>query len=323
MNEVGVVIDMGGTMIKIGLVAAGKILAHTKVDAESRVSLEQRLRGVGDVVEGLLREHGLTPIGVGVAFPGIVDAGNKKILSRYVKYPDAQDFDLAAWAHRRWGVPLAVENDARAALMGEWQYGAGRQCDNLVLVTLGTGFGSAVLIDGTLLRGRNHVAGNLGGHMTLNVHGSTCNCGNIGCLETECSAWVLEDYVRRQPGFAGSALAREQEITFKAVFAGSRAGDALAKEVLTHCLKVWSLGIISLIHAYDPERIIIGGGIMKSQDVIIPAVQEMVATHSWVKDNMPEIVPAVQTEFAGVLGMYHALSTLGKGRHTLKGVNAL
>ncbi|MBT1688032.1 ROK family protein [Dawidia soli] len=323
MNEVGVVIDMGGTMIKIGLVADGKLLAHTKVDAESRVNLEQRLQGVGDVVEGLLREHGLTPTGVGVAFPGIVDAGNKKILSRYVKYPDAQDFDLSAWAHRRWGVPLAVENDARAALMGEWQYGAGQQCDNLVLVTLGTGFGSAVLIDGKLLRGRNHVAGNLGGHMTLNVHGSTCNCGNIGCLETECSAWALEDYVRRQQGFAGSALAREQEITFKAVFAGSREGNALAKEVLAHCLKVWSLGIISLIHAYDPERIIIGGGIMKSQDVIIPAVREMVATHSWVKDNVPEIVPAVQTEFAGVLGMYHALSTLGKGRHALKGVSAL
>jgi glucokinase len=323
MNEVGVVIDMGGTMIKIGLVTDGKILAHIKVDAESRVSLEQRLLSVGDVVDGLLREHGLTPIGIGVAFPGIVDAGNKRILSRYVKYPDAQDFDLAAWADRRWGVPLAVENDARAALVGEWQYGAGQQCDNLVLVTLGTGFGSAVLIDGKLLRGRNHVAGNLGGHMTMNVHGNTCNCGNIGCLETECSAWALEEYVRKQAGFASSALAGGQDITFKNIFAQSRVGDALAREVLIHCLKVWSLGIISLIHAYDPERIIIGGGIMKSQDVIIPAVREMVAKHSWVKDNVPEIVPAVQTEFAGVLGMYHALSTLRRGRQSLQGVSAL
>lgn len=323
MNEVGVVIDMGGTMIKIGLVAAGKILAHTKVDAESRVSLEQRLQRVGDVVDAMLREHGLAPMGVGVAFPGIVDAGNKKILSRYVKYPDAQDFNLAAWAERRWGAPLAVENDARAALIGEWQYGAGQQCDNLVLVTLGTGFGSAVLIEGRLLRGRNHVAGNLGGHMTINVHGRTCNCGNIGCLETECSAWALPEYVRQQPGFAGSALAGEPEITFKAVFAWSLAGDALARDVLAHCLKVWSLGIVSLVHAYDPARIIIGGGIMKSQDVIIPAVRAVVAKHSWVKDNVPEIVPAVQTEFAGVLGMYHALSTLWKSGHLLTGVSAL
>jgi glucokinase len=314
MNEVGVVIDMGGTMIKIGLVADGKILAHTKVDADADVSLEQRLQGVGDVVDDLLREHGLTSMGVGLAFPGIVDAGNKRILSRYVKYPDAQDFDLTAWAGRRWGVPLAVENDARAALIGEWQYGAGRQCDNLVLVTLGTGFGSAVLLDGKLLRGRNHVAGNLGGHMTINVHGSTCNCGNIGCLETEASAWALGDFVRQRPGFAGSVLAREPEVTFKSVFAGSRADDALAKDVLAHCLKVWSLGIISLIHAYDPERVIIGGGIMKSQDIIIPAVREMVGKHSWVKDRVPEIVPAVQTEFAGGLGMYHALVTLAELR---------
>jgi glucokinase len=320
MNEAGVVIDMGGTMIKIGLVAEGKIVAHTKVHAESGMSLAQRLQGVGDVVDGLLHAHGLKPMGVGLAFPGIVDAGNKRILSRYVKYPDAQNLDLAAWAGQRWGVPLAVENDARAALVGEWQYGAGQRCDNLVLVTLGTGFGSAVLLDGRLLRGRNHVAGNLGGHMTINVHGGTCNCGNIGCLETESSAWALGDYVRQQRGFAGSALAREPEITFQSVFAGSRTGDVLAKDVLAHCLKVWSLGIISLIHAYDPARIIIGGGIMKSQDVVIPAVKEMVARHSWVKDNVPEIVPAVQTEFAGVLGMYHALRN---NRQSFQGISAL
>jgi glucokinase len=153
----------------------------------------------------------------------------------------------------------------------------------------------------------------------MNVHGSTCNCGNIGCLETECSAWALGEYVRKQPGFASSALAGEHDITFKDIFAQSRAGDALAKDVLAHCLKVWSLGITALIHAYDPERIIIGGGIMKSQDVIIPAVREMVAKHSWVKNNVPGIVPAVQTEFAGVLGMYHALSTLQKGRHLAQG----
>lgn len=323
MNEVGVVIDMGGTMIKIGLVAEGQILAHTKVDAQSSMSLAQRLQDVGDVIDGLLRERGLTPIGVGLAFPGIVDAGNRRILSRYVKYPDAQDFDLTAWADRRWGVPLAVENDARAALVGEWQYGAGQRCDNLVLVTLGTGFGSAVLLDGRLLRGRNHVAGNLGGHMTINVHGSMCNCGNIGCLETESSAWALGDYVRQQPGFAGSVLAREPDVTFKAVFAGSRAGDVLAKDVLAHCLKVWSLGIISLIHAYDPERIIIGGGIMKSQDVIVPAVREMIARHSWVKDNVPEIVPAAQTEFAGALGMYYALINSQQHRGGKLGTSAL
>lgn len=307
-NRVGVGIDMGGTMIKIGLVHDGLIISNTRLAADAHVSLHERLNEVGDAVDALLQQTRHVPMGIGLAFPGIVDVRTNRILSDYVKYPDARALDLSAWAQQRWGLPLVVENDARAALLGEWQYGAGRGCNSLVLVTLGTGFGSAALMEGHMLRGKHQLAGNLGGHMTLNLHGKVCNCGNIGCLESECSSWALEQHVREMPGFAASIFNRTADVSFRAVFAAARQGDAFALQVLEHCLKTWSLGIISLIHAYDPERVILGGGIMQSGDIIIPHVQNMVARHSWVSHEPPDIVSAGHVEFAAILGLYHLLA---------------
>lgn len=310
--EVGIGIDMGGTKIKIGLVKDGEILASTKIQASAHVSLEERLGAIANEVDGLLAGNKYALAGIGLAFPGIVDSDQNKILSRYVKYPDAQMVNLSAWAMERWDVPFVLENDARAALMGEWQYGAGKHCDNLILITLGTGVGSAALINGKLLRGKHYLAGNLGGHMSINLHGDTCNCGNIGCVEAEASTWALQKNVMRYSDFYSSALALEEELNFNVVFHRAGEGDKLANRIKDNCLKAWSLGIINCIHAYDPERVVIGGGIMKSKDLIIPYVQEMINRDSWIKDNKIELVAAQQVEYAGILGMYYLITLLKK-----------
>lgn len=307
-NVVGIVVDMGGTMIKIGIVRDGVILSNLRVPADSHMSLRDKIDEIAGEIDVLIQRGSYTPIGVGIAFPGIVDINSSKILSRYVKYPDAQEVDLSKWANERWSLPLVVENDARAALLGEWRYGAGTGYNDLALVTLGTGFGSAVMINGKLLRGRHHFAGNLGGHMTINLHGPVCNCGNIGCLETECSSWAIGNYIRSRPDFGTSGFKGGTELSFRTIFQAAARQDKFMSEVLIHCLNVWSTGIINFIHAYDPERIIIGGGVMKSQDVILPHVRRMVKEHSWIRDDAVEIVPAEQVEFAGLLGMYHLLS---------------
>jgi glucokinase len=295
--EVGIGVDMGGTRIKIGLVRQGKLLADSTIDALSHVSLAERLVEIADRVDQLLKDHNCVAAGIGIAFPGIVDHVNCKVLSKYVKYPDAQDVDFIKWAKERWNIPVALLNDAKAALLGEWQYGNGVGCRDLVLVTLGTGVGSGVMIDSKLLSGRNFVAGNLGGHMTINVHGKECNCGNIGCLETEASAWTLRE---------------ERDIDFKTLFDRAAKGDELAMQVQSDCLKAWSLGIISLIHAFDPERIVIGGGIMQSGDIVLAKIREMIVKHSWVKNNPPEVVAAAHPDFAGILGMYYMVTSPNK-----------
>jgi len=295
--EVGIGVDMGGTRIKIGLVRQGKLLADATIPASSHVNLADRLVEIADKVDQLLNDNSCVPVGIGIAFPGIVDHVNCKVLSKYVKYPDAQDVDFKKWAMQRWNIQIALLNDAKAALLGEWQYGNGVGCKDLVLVTLGTGVGSGVMIDGKLLNGRNFVAGNLGGHMTINVHGKECNCGNIGCLETEASAWTLRE---------------EHDLDFKTLFDNAAKGDQHSLDVQANYFKALSLGIISLIHAFDPERIVVGGGIMQSGDIVLPKVREMIVKHSWVKNNPPEVVAAAHPDFAGILGMYYMVTSPNK-----------
>jgi glucokinase len=306
---------MGGTKIKLGLIHDGIVVAQTSLAASSHIDLVTRLAETADKVDELLAENDAEPIGIGVAFPGIVDNVRDKILSKYVKYPDAQNVDFSQWALERWNIPVAVENDAKAALIGEWQFGSGKGSNDLVLITLGTGVGSAVMIDGKVLSGRNFIAGNLGGHMTINMHGSTCNCGNIGCLETEGSTWALANEVKNVPQFASSSLSKESDIDFKNLFEHAWEGDSVAIQIRDKCLKTWSLGIINLIHAFDPEKIVIGGGIMESQHVLLPHIRRMISTHSWVKNNPPELLAAAHPQLAGLLGMYHLL-TRGKKAHT-------
>ena len=309
--KVAIGVDMGGTKIKLGLMHDGKVEAHSSLAASSHVNLATRLEEIGDKVDELLEAHNAQPVGIGIAFPGIVDNIRHKILSKYVKYPDARDFDFSHWAFNRWKIPVAVENDAKAALVGEWQFGNGKGCNDLVLITLGTGVGSAVMIEGKLLSGRNFVAGNLGGHMTINLHGKTCNCGGIGCLETESSTWALADEVKSAPELSASSLSHELDIDFKSLFKHAANGDGLALRIRDKCIKAWSLGTINLIHAFDPERIVVGGGIMESHQLVLPQIRRMIAAHSWVKDNPPELVAAAHPQKAGMLGMYYLL-TLNK-----------
>lgn len=315
--DAGIGIDMGGTRIKIGLVNKGEILASAVIQSSAHVSLDERLKEIGDHVDQLLEKAQCQPSGVGLAFPGIVDTVENRILSRYVKFPDAQRVDLSEWARKRWGVSLALENDARAALVGEWQFGAGKDCDNLVLITLGTGVGTAALINGKLLHGKHYLAGSLGGHMSINLHGDVCNCGNLGCVESEASTWALPKIAARYPDFSTSALAREPEVNFGVVFSNAKSGDPTARAIQDHALKAWSLAIINLIHAYDPERIVIGGGIMKSKDLIIPYIEKMIKKDTWINDHVIDLVPAEHVEYAGILGMCHLITINNRSKTAL------
>jgi glucokinase len=154
-------------------------------------------------------------------------------------------------------------------------------CRDLVMVTLGTGVGSAVLMDGKLLYGRHFQAGNLGGHFTVNYRGYPCTCGNVGCVEAEASTWRLPSLLKSHPGFEHSSLVPEHVLDFETLLRHSDAGDAVAEEILEHCIAVWSAGIITMIHAFDPEKVILGGGVMHAAGRILPALQEQVDRFAW------------------------------------------
>lgn len=304
-----IALDLGGTRIKFGLLDNGRLLASANMTVPSSSSFAAVLPAIEQQVSLLLQEAGHPSLdGIGMAFPTIVDSDRMRLLYKYVKYNDANDLDLPAWAMEKWGVPLAMENDARAALVGEWQYGAGQGVDNLLMVTIGTGVGSAALVNGRLIKGSHYLAGNLGGHQNIRFDGGPCNCGNVGCLESEASSWALPAIIQKQAGYADSPFAAGKDRAaeapdFEAVFRLAAAGDSFATSVRQRSLEVWAAGILNLVYAYDPERVVIGGGVMHSAGVILPFLQNKINRAAWLPANAVELVAAQHPDWAGVLGM--------------------
>lgn len=297
-------LDLGGTRIKFGLISNGQCVVTSSLAIPSSERFATVLPLIEAEIYRMMRESGFTRLdGIGMAFPTIVDSDRMRLLYQYVKYTDANDLDLTTWAKARWNATLVMENDARAALVGEWQFGAGKGVDNLVMVTLGTGVGSAALVNGRLLKGSHYLAGNLGGHQTIRFDGKRCNCGNVGCLESEASSWALPEMIKRHALYPESPFAQGENSDFEAIFRLATAGDSLAISIRDHCLEAWAAGILNLVYAYDPDRIVLGGGVMHSAALILPFIQQKIAQAAWLPANAVQVVAAEQPDWAGVLGM--------------------
>ncbi|MCA9149100.1 MAG: ROK family protein [Planctomycetales bacterium] len=296
--------DFGGRRIKLGVVRAGHVVAHAVIPAQSHESLASRLPVVANSLLELCDDAGIQLRecrGVGVSYPSIIDPADERILDQFGKFADGARVDLHAWAQQEFGLRLALENDARMALIGEWRYGAGRGCDNVVIVTLGTGLGAAAVIEGRLLRGRHGQAGILGGHLTVRYNGWPCVCGNIGCAETEASTSVLVERATQLSCFKQSCLAAENDLTYETVFRCAGQGDECAQELAQQTLAVWGSMTVNLIHAYDPELVILAGGVMGSQDRILPAIQQWVAKHAHTPWGQVQIVASQLGDHAALL----------------------
>lgn len=275
--------DFGGRRIKLGLVREGQVLGLRVIPAEADQPLSERLKAVAAEFKELCRTHNCSEsgcTGITLAYPSIIDVQHARILDHFGKFGDASKLDLKGWARAEFNLPLAIDNDARMALAGEWRYGAGTGCDNLVMMTLGTGLGASAIIEGHLLRGTHGQAGILGGHLTLRYDGGPCVCGNVGCSESEASTWRLEEIAKSHHAFQRSGLTKEPVIDYAAVFRLAAENDPCALALRDHALRVWSATAVSLIHAYDPEKLILGGGIMGSHEVIVPAVQDWLNRHA-------------------------------------------
>jgi len=303
-------IDLGGTRVKIGLVTGGVVVARKIIPADAAGGLQASLPALQKEIEELLRSHHVMREalgGIGLAFAGLVDPVAQKILSTNKKYDDALTVDLPGWVRRNWSVPFFMDNDARMAAVGEWKYGAGVGTDDMVIMTIGTGIGTSVIIEGKLLRGRHFQAGCLGGHISVQYEGRVCTCGNKGCLEAYGSTWSLTETVRSAGEFSSSLLAGEEVIDFAVLFDAADKGDELALRVRQDCLDVWSAGIVNLIHAYDPEVVIIGGGVMHRADSILPYLSEKVHRHAWCPWGKVQIRATKLHSDAGIAGVTHCL----------------
>jgi glucokinase len=310
---VTIAVDLGGTRIKTGLIENGRLIEGTVLEALSEQGFKNRIPTIEKEIDRLIQVHRAIKeriSGIGISLPGITDSNEMKLLSINEKFNDAVGFDFKKWVLTKWGLPVFIENDARASLVGEWKYGAGTGFENLVMVTLGTGFGGAAIMEGKIIRGKHFQAGCLAGHLTVNYQGKVCNCGNVGCVESEASTWRLTEMVRTNPLFQKSRFAQSGPIDYLQVFSLASSGDLLAREIVRHSLDIWSAAIINQIHAYDPELVVIGGGIMRSGALILPHIAAMVEKHAWTPWGNVTVVQAHDLDWAALKGISFLLEEL-------------
>ncbi len=304
-------IDFGGTHANCGLVEDRAILAHTTVDTDRAKSLGAVLPQISDALRELVESKSFSLhdfVGLGVGIAGIVDSRVGRVLSTNAKYDDAPNINLDAWSRDNLGLPLRIENDARMALLGEVYAGAARGFTEVVMMTLGTGIGGVAMVVGKLLRGKHAQAGCLGGHFPALFNGRPCTCGAIGCAEAEAGGWSLPLVVKDWPGASRSSLSRYSDVGFKELFEEAARGDKIAIAIRDRCLNVWAADAVGLVHAYDPEIIVIGGGVMKSADIIIPYVESYVQKHAWTPWGKVQVRPAQLGNNAALLGAIPLLS---------------
>lgn len=304
-------IDLGGSHATVAVVEDRRILASQAVTVDSTAGLLPCLPIFKKITFELLAQIDM-PIadckGYVLSFCGMVDSKTRQVVSTNGKYEDAPGIDLPAWCWAEFGLPLAMDNDARVALLGEWYAGAAQGAMDVVMITLGTGIGGAVLADGKPFRTRQVQGGCIGGHIPVLFGGRRCSCPAYGCMEAEASEWALPAIAREWPGFASSRLAELEKLTFRSLFQFAGEGDCVSTEIRDRCLHVWACGTVGLIHAYGPERVIFGGGVMKSGDIILPYIRKYVEKHSWIPSGSVSILPAALGNDAALLGAVPLLS---------------
>lgn len=280
-------IDFGGTEIKIALTDGSHVVGSRSIPIDGTST---DLDKAATHARALLDQTGRAADAVGIAVPGVVDPRSDRMLHANAKYDFLEDIDLHAWAHTEFDLPSVVENDARAALIGETSSGSAAGERDAVLVTLGTGIGTAAMIDGSPLRGRTGHAGILGGHLTVDIDGPTCPCGNIGCGEALASTRALPAHVSMAQVFTTDAH----------------------PDLRDRFLHVWGAVVTSLVHSYDPAVVILSGGILRAGDAVSAPIEDFVREHLWPSLTPPHFVVPPEPELSVVRG----LSTLIHTTHT-------
>lgn len=299
-------IDIGGAQVRAGMVDENGALLASRTIA-TPPDLDSFVPSLHDAIRWLMEATQL-PAGVGVGCKGIInpDSTRVEILPGTLHY--LEGLRLADLVGMPLDVPVFADNDARVAMAAEMAWGAARGHENVVMLTLGTGVGGAVVVNGRLLRGHSGMAGQLG-HVTVEPEGQMCVCGNRGCLETAFSARAIEgeawSAVHRGCSSALTRLFREQPqlATCRTVFQAAREGDTLAKSIVTRAIGRLAAGIAGLLHVFDPEVLIIGGPVADAGvDLLVPLQEQVWERSRGLLGREVQLVEQEVADKSGIVG---------------------
>ena len=293
-------IDIGGSRLRAALVdGSGNILTRretaTLAQAGPAAVIEQLVELVDQIAPKAERA---AIVGAGVACPGPLDTERGRALG-IPTLAGWVDIPIASMIGTALALPVRLENDGIAAAIGEWKFGAGRGLRNLVYITVSTGIGGGVVLDGRPLRGHMGMAAHVG-HMTVQRDGAVCSCGNRGCWEAYASGTA---FGRRISNSSGSMAGGDPRSVFAAARSGSRDAVAMVAEEAD-----WlGIGIANLLHLYSPDCVVVGGGISNGFDLLEPGIRARLRSNAMPAFRDVPVLPAVLRENAGLIGAAAAL----------------
>lgn len=309
-NKKVVGVDLGGTTFTVGIMDFnGNILSRVDADTPVEDGPTGVMNRIIEKIDTAMNKAKLSRediLGVGLGAPGILDVERGiNIFSPNLKW---HNVDMVTPIKNHLNVPVFIENDVRVAALGERRFGAGKGKKYMIFIALGTGIGSGIIINGELFRGSIGGGGEIG-HMVIDSNGPKCNCGNYGCFEALAAGPSM---VARAERAIKSGLETKifelaerniNNITPAIIYEAAKLGDKVALDIFRETSFYLGLGLVTLTTVFNPECIIIGGGIAKSWDILMPPAIQMVKTRSFPGSrDVVEIIPSELGDSAGVVG---------------------
>ncbi len=307
MRDVWGGVDFGGTNIKLGLVTReGRVIAQRMLLTRQHAQPRTFVEGLTAAFTALTRATRSRLRGVGIGAPGLIDARRGAIF-QLVNVPGGwRGVRLGSLVERRLGCPCAVDNDANVVALGEWSFGAGRGTQHSVCVTLGTGVGGGLVMNGRLVRGAIGSAGEIG-HTSIALTGPPCACGRRGCLEAFVSTRAILRRARRAIRGGASVLrslvAREGTLTPEVVARAAASGDRAARQIWQEVGVSLGRGLANVINLLNPERVVLGGGVAKAWRFFAPSMHATLDVYAFDAPlNAVRVVRAQLGDRAGIIG---------------------
>jgi len=310
-------LDLGGTKTEVAVVNKnGTILSSKRILTLGEDGPEEVLERMYVLISEVTNEAKLNLkdiLGMGIGVPGAVDHSKGSIYF-LTNLPGWTDFPIKDLLMSKYNIPVTVNNDANAAALAEYTFGSGAKVKNMIYLTVSTGIGGGLIVNGALFNGAWGAAGEVG-HMVLEVDGDECNCGSRGCWETISSgSAIVKGVVNRIKAGEKSKvteLVSLDEIRAEHVFRARAMGDVVSIEVTDRAMDFLGVGIANLVNVLNPEKVVIGGGVSKVGDLLFTRVRTRVKELAYGPANKVEIQPAYLGDKAGVIGAATlAMSTL-------------
>ncbi len=310
MKKYRIGVDIGGTNIKIALVDfEGKIIYSNTTPTRAEMGFEAGVANIKQAIKDLMqetKESSKTIESIGFGLPGQIDykAGMVKNLPNI---PGWINIPLGKLIEDEFEIPTKLDNDVRCAALGELNFGAGKGCENLICITIGTGIGSGIVLNGKLVRGASNAAGEIG-HIKMTLDkGPLCGCGDHGCFEAYASGpsivSMAKEFISGGKSAKYKEMATDGIITPYIIAQAALQGDAVSLQIFKQMGEIIGIGLASVINLLNPEKIIIGGGVADAGEILLEPIRKTIEDRAMpIQKEVVKVVPAQLANAAGVIG---------------------